>query len=593
MPFIGDTQRRTNEQSFNHSTGLDDASYEEIFDASLEGIISEDLSISRALANDLFSGGREEKAKALFASGKLPRKLYQDQYGNLDYDKLNKQDSTIRTDEQVKKFRDEYLAGQREYREELAIRNPFLTADIAGKTVGYAVDPINLATMFISAPFAIAKGLGTLGNALRVGGASAGIFGASEAVIQKYVLDFKQDIGAPYSTTDAINAVAGVALGAGVLGGAIGGIGGYLMKTRTATINKLIDDAIIQKVEIEALIKASNKEDYPNIDGIPETATQTLPPDIKDAVRALDDGIDALSQKPVVALEATHARVADTLAKYQSLLDVTDDVADEALIKLAKEATEIERTAETIMKFVAKKGGLNKEAFIAEGLEPSQMIGRGKVFGKPLWRKNGGLRPDDLQELLNESGLIGKGLTIDDAIQYATDVSEGKDKVLGRAAEDLANVNRMIEDAEFEQRMKSEAAIDDLMKGTGISPDEANELLHLKETNPEQYNARIQEINHADQVNSDSAFLEELERIRQNQDDVFYSEVIDEKIKAREDVEEAAEMLALEEKILSEFNALDRKVIGSDGELVDAEDAVAHLTETIEALDGVRVCAHA
>lgn len=594
MPFIGDTQRRHNEQSFNHSTGLDDATYGEVFNSSLIGIMSESLSISRALANDLYEGSREEKAKALFDSGQLDRRLYSDRWGNLNYDELNKKDPSIRTDEQVKKFRDENLERERAERAEIMQRNPFMTAEIAGAAVGYAVDPINLATMFISAPFAVAKGLGTLGNALKVGGASAGIFGTSEAAIQPFVLDFKQDIGAPYSTVDAIHAVAGVALGAGVIGGAIGGISGYLMKAKRATINKLIDDAIIQKTEIEQLIKATSKEEFPKIDDIPDTATGTLPDDIKEAVKALDDGIDALSQNTVIKIEDTHASVKSILSKYQRLTEsAKTGISDKEIAKLAKEAAEIERKAETLMKFIAKKGGLNKKAFISEGLEASQMIGKGKVFGKPVWRKNGGLKPDDLQELLNESGHLGKSVTIDDALQIATDISEGRDRVLGKAEGDIADINRFIDEAEFSQRMEAETAIQDGMKGTGISPEEAEELLFLKETNPDEYNKRVQEINHAEQVRADAAYLEELERIRQNQDDVFYSNVADEKILEREAISEEAEMLALEEQVLSDFNALDKKVISVDGQLVDAEDAMAHLTETLDSLNGVMVCAHA
>ena len=81
--------------------------------------------------------------------------------------------------------------------------------------------------------------------------------------------------------------------------------------------------------------------------------------------------------------------------------------------------------SETVAKMAAKSGGLNRESFQAEGIDPEFFKDRGNVFGKPLWPKNGVLTPDGLAERLNEEGFLGGGLTANDAVRIVTDMESG------------------------------------------------------------------------------------------------------------------------------------------------------------------------
>lgn len=95
---------------------------------------------------------------------------------------------------------------------------------------------------------------------------------------------------------------------------------------------------------------------------------------------------------------------------------------DKGIKEIDKQAKKIGKGAKKIGRTIGEFGGLNREVWEAEGVDPAFFkdpdVKGG--FGKPVFRKEGGLTPDGLAEKLDEEGII-PGATADDAIEYVDD----------------------------------------------------------------------------------------------------------------------------------------------------------------------------
>jgi hypothetical protein len=89
-----------------------------------------------------------------------------------------------------------------------------------------------------------------------------------------------------------------------------------------------------------------------------------------------------------------------TVAIQADLKEVTDAIA-----AVEKQIREITKKNDTVGKFISKNGGLSRASMQAEGIDPDEFKKKGKVFGKPLFPKNGGMTVDDVAELLNQEGM--------------------------------------------------------------------------------------------------------------------------------------------------------------------------------------------
>ena len=127
--------------------------------------------------------------------------------------------------------------------------------------------------------------------------------------------------------------------------------------------------------------------------------------------------------------EKTRAALSDEYSKYQS-----GAVADlekgktQAIRALEKELKSVTKGAKRIFQNVAEKGGLDRELWTAEGIDPAYFKDKNIKggFGKPVFPKQGGMSPDDLAEHLSEEGILPNA-TANDAVDYIDDVLRSGD----------------------------------------------------------------------------------------------------------------------------------------------------------------------
>ena len=92
---------------------------------------------------------------------------------------------------------------------------------LVGAAAGAFTDPINLATLPLGLPKAVAQSTSTLSRIMLSAGYGAAISGATELAIQPFVFDYKKELDSPYTAGDAALNIFAAAVGGGVLlGGA-------------------------------------------------------------------------------------------------------------------------------------------------------------------------------------------------------------------------------------------------------------------------------------------------------------------------------------------------------------------------------------
>ena len=377
MPIISkqaQSERLSQFQAYDPDT-MAESSFGEVFAASLGTVIDEELSISQALNNEGFRQ-RKKVVDELILSGDIQNyERYRTKGGRmrqLDYDRiaqdLGRED--IKTDEQLHQERAEVLRQRREYSEDVVSRGSG-AAQFLGAMNGYLLDPVNILTVGIAAPATAGKAVTTIGRVALATRNAAIIDGVTELGIQAFVYNHKQDIDSPYSTRDFLANVGMAATGAGLLGGTTEGLAGWFKSVRKVA------------------------------DQLPETA------EIKTAKEYLDGHIEML--------EAIHAERKANQIEDPRLLEIYDSMLQsnyndyEQAVKagvdlLQSDIDAAKKSNETILQYLSKKGGLSREDFLSEGVDPEYFKGKAKVFGKPIFPRQGGLSADDVAELLNQEG---------------------------------------------------------------------------------------------------------------------------------------------------------------------------------------------
>jgi hypothetical protein len=202
-------------------------SFGETFSASFDFAQDEMLSISSMFNNQAFFD-RQKEINKMRADG-FNFDPYQNEKGELNYNRIAQDTGLIKSDGEVRKERNDMLAERRAYSQDVMDRGPGLATFAGMGTAMMFTDPINLATLPIGFGTA-AKGLSVLGHTLRGARNTAAVAVASELAIQPLVFNHKHDINSPYEVQDAINVIGITAVTAGVLGGAIGGVSGYFTR---------------------------------------------------------------------------------------------------------------------------------------------------------------------------------------------------------------------------------------------------------------------------------------------------------------------------------------------------------------------------
>lgn len=97
---------------------------------------------------------------------------------------------------------------------------------------------------------------------------------------------------------------------------------------------------------------------------------------------------------------------------------------------IEKRIKEIKKENDTIGQFISKKGGLNREEMAAHGIDKEEFKKKGKVFGKPLFPKSGGMTAEDVAELLNRENVDGGNLTASNALDLISQMIAGDNKYI-------------------------------------------------------------------------------------------------------------------------------------------------------------------
>ena len=231
MNLLSQRDARTELETLRPDENLPAAGFGETFSASFDFAQDEMSSISSMFNNQAFFD-RQREIRKMRVDG-FDFDDYQNDKGELDYNRIAKDTGLIKSDGEVRNERNAILADRRAYAQDVMDRGPGLATFAGMGSAMMFTDPINLATLPIGFGTA-AKGLSVLGHTLRGARNTAAVAVASELAIQPLVFNHKHDINSPYEVEDAVAVIGFTAATAGILGGTIGGIGGYF--TRAAEV---------------------------------------------------------------------------------------------------------------------------------------------------------------------------------------------------------------------------------------------------------------------------------------------------------------------------------------------------------------------
>ena len=206
----------------------DDPTFYETMQASFGFVRDEERSISSMFNNQSYFD-RRNTVRKLGKEG-MDLNPYTNRNGAFNYDKLAEDTGLVKSDRQLFEERNQMLTERRERNQDVMDRgNGF--AQFLGMAGSYMSDPLNIATLPFGGVGAGAKGLSILGRSMIGARNMAGVSLATEMAIQPLVYTHKHDIDSPYSIEDAVRVIGITALTAGVLGGGIQGVSGYLARS--------------------------------------------------------------------------------------------------------------------------------------------------------------------------------------------------------------------------------------------------------------------------------------------------------------------------------------------------------------------------
>jgi len=587
MPLLNPQDERDFYETLDLSGYQRAPTFTESFSAGFDYAIDEGLSVSSLLNRQ----GYEDRNQQLFdmTNDGFDLQPYTDDGGSINYDRIASDTGLIKSDSELYDERNEILRKRREVNDDVLARGNGI-GQFLGSMSGYMLDPINIATLPIGLGTAY-KGMSVLSNALMTGRNAAAVGVASELAIQPLVYQHKHDINSPYEFRDAAIAVASVAAGSALIGGAVGGLSGYFrrvieksqefvsLKPISQAVNDIDEKLVVamtaddvdvaaiakltadkqrleQAVAIEAKYKPSPEDESLNV--IDRMYQQITAQKAKEAPRVED-----------IALQAYDDFQLGVKGEYANLLNVQS-----ASIKaLDTERTKILKENPTWISIIAKEGGLNKERWLREGIDPKDMQSKElkQVFGSPLFRKKGGRDPDMLAERLREAG-FSDDMQANDAIDFVMDLMRFSPKKLANAEAEI-------------QAKQLQDQVDELQA--------LSEPMALERYYRNAINTNIQK--DIDMLVANHKFEQRMNAPTKEYDD-YVVELDPPAPKATRTVMQReqldAEGLAKDyDRDLANFEALEVKKIVVDGKLVDADDAMKALDDQIEGVESVRVCA--
>ena len=517
----------------------EDPTFFETMGSAFDFVIDEELSVSSLLNRQGYDDRNEQIFKMTNEGFDL--KPYTDVTGEIDYDRISDDTGLVKNNLELYNERTEILKKRRKENQDVVERGNGI-AQFIGSMGGYMLDPINVATMGVGVGTAY-KGMSTLSRALMTGRNTAAIAVASESAIQPLVYKHKHDIGSPYEFNDALMAIGTTAIGAGLLGGAMGGVAGYFTRL-SEDASKFVSFKPIDKVDVE--VKLTPEQESINV--LQRMGAQLveqkaeLPPRIEDDILQEWDNFQA--------------------GQYTKL----EDARDATIITLEKQAETIRKENLTLARWIAKEGGLNKERWAREGIDVADMkaMGGGR---NPLFRVKGGYDPDMLAERLREGNV--SDIQMNDAIDMV---------------DEMVRNPKIFKDADVQSR------IDDIDDNINILRDENTVL--------EEYYGNVIRKN----VESDMELLAQNKAFEDamNKPTLTYDDYVVEQLPPapqatrtglqREQLDSEG-LSANYDRDIANFEAQENRLVYADGKLVDGDEYMKALDDQIEGIESVRVCA--
>ena len=517
----------------------EDPTFFETMGSAFDFVIDEELSVSSLLNRQGYDDRNEQIFKMTNEGFDL--KPYTDVTGEIDYDRISDDTGLVKNNLELYNERTEILRKRREENQDVVERGNGI-AQFIGSMGGYMLDPINVATMGVGVGTAY-KGMSTLSRALMTGRNTAAIAVASESAIQPLVYKHKHDIGSPYEFNDALMAIGTTAIGAGLLGGAMGGVAGYFTRL-SEDASKFVSFKPIDKVDVEVKLTAEQE----SINVLQRMGAQlveqkaALPPRIEDDILQEWDNFQA--------------------GQYTKL----EDARDATIITLEKQAETIRKENLTLARWIAKEGGLNKERWAREGIDVADMkaMGGGR---NPLFRVKGGYDPDMLAERLREGNV--SDIQMNDAIDM---------------------VGEMVRNPKIFKDAGVQSRIDDIDDNINILRDENTVL--------EEYYGNVIRKN----VESDMELLAQNKAFEDamNKPTLTYDDYVVEQLPPapqatrtglqREQLDSEG-LAANYDRDMADFEAQENRLVYADGKLVDGDEYMKALDDQIEGIESVRVCA--
>ena len=543
MTFVSSTDKRQRDQGVAaYDSLLDtDAGFYETFAASVGQVFDEELSISSGMNTEAYTR-RQSEAQRLVDEGQDLRP-FQDESGAFNFNLMAQQFPQISTDRQLYDQRNAELARRRAYANDVKERGSGF-AQFAGAMTGYMLDPVNVATLPIGASASALRGLGTLARITRVAGAEFAIGATAETLIQPFVYAHKQEIGSPYSLNDSLEAIVSAALGGALLGGTATGLAGFLRST--AGIADSHPGNIGAQGAKQSLSRMADDIEMNPDRGIVTTSIGTSAraafkmsnEDLSLEIVALKQA-DNLDIDGQIRLEAAEAVFESRKGKWSKNIqrDIEAAILEEQSVLIADTSPRLSRGDRKSLQ--AEVDELKGRRDLVEAAEPEVIDVKGKSARKA---KSDALRKAEAEAAAERQALTGK---ID-------------------AAESRLNVSRQAEEAEADLSRLEQ----------GIYSKELQE--------------RLRAIEHRRMVEVDTEYLRKLEQARKA---LSETKATPQAYGVPETpVYRAPEALA--ESDLAEFEALDvDSIIRVDGENGSARDYINNLTEELEGLESVRVCA--
>ena len=546
MPFVSLKDKK--EQELGASTFQEESTFGETFGAGFSQVVNEEMSISSMLNVENYND-RKAKVRTLVDEGTIDRDKYENYLGEFDYDRIAEDTGLIKNDLTLFTERKELLEKKRNESAEVIARGSGM-AQFGGSMAGYLLDPLNIATMPIATAGTTLKGLSVLSRALKVGRNEAALGMATELFIQPLVYDHKHAIDSPYEAGDAITAIVTAGIGAGILGGTVGGLSGYFKSLREKAspfVSKPLDD-----VEVDVDVDAPKRANTPEEEALVVLSRMEDDLNAQKAPKSTDIEVEAYSKFKQ--------------GEYNTLAD-----AKTATLKgLNTELGAIDKASPSLARWIADNGGLNMERWKSEGIDPADMKLAGG-FGKPVFRKAGGIGPDDLAEKLFEIRRIPE-FDSNVALDMVQDmVMNPKRKFSPEAEEYTKGLNDRIARLESTEDDLLESVYHDAIK-MDIETD--GDIIRSMQQ-------RIDESNEPSRSYDD--YIESLTETSSPKSTVTsrQSEILaDSGLNKNYDDDIAA------------YNSLeDKRVMDDDGELVDGDEFMKAIDDEIEGIESVMRCA--